>query len=207
MAKEKSKYHHGNLKSALIQAAYEIILEEGYQAITLRAVAREANVSQAAPYHHFNSKYDLLCEVAAIGFIEMTKMLKDSFEKFKDSDEYLTKMSLAYVDFAYTNKNIYQLMGGKDIPFGNWPKSIETAYAKSLVVLNKIGNHYIEISKSTHNQADFTLAWGLMLQGLATTTINKRLKMARETLESPEQLRKNDEDLTKRVLSVLKATS
>jgi len=169
-------------------------------------VGKKASVSQAAPYHHFSSKYDLLCELAAIGFIKMTKALADNMEKHKDSDQFLFKMSLAYLDFAHTNKNIYQLMGGKDVPFGNWPESFEDAYAKSLVVLNKIGIHYIKTSNSTHNSADFILAWGLMLQGLATTTINKRLKMARENLESEEQLKKNDEELIKRVLSVLMST-
>ena len=47
------KYHHGDLKNALIQAGVEILSKEGIGGLSLRKVALEAGVSHAAPYAHF----------------------------------------------------------------------------------------------------------------------------------------------------------
>jgi AcrR family transcriptional regulator len=49
----KTAYHHGDLKNALLDAADEILLSKGLQGFTMRACARLANVSHAAPKHHF----------------------------------------------------------------------------------------------------------------------------------------------------------
>ena len=65
-------YHHGNLRRALLDAAIALIQSEGADALTLRAAARAAGVSQAAPYRHFTDKDELLAAVAEEGFRLMT---------------------------------------------------------------------------------------------------------------------------------------
>ncbi len=61
-------YHHGNLRTTLLDAADAVLAERGVQGITLRDVARSAGVSHAAPYHHFASLEELLAAVAERGF-------------------------------------------------------------------------------------------------------------------------------------------
>ena len=61
-------YHHGSLHEALLQAAETILEREGLQGLTLRAAAREAGVSHAAPTHHFGDMTGLLSDLAAAGF-------------------------------------------------------------------------------------------------------------------------------------------
>ena len=61
-------YHHGNLSLALISAGRRILESLGPTALSLRAVAREAGVSPAAPYHHFKDKSELLDAVAQEGW-------------------------------------------------------------------------------------------------------------------------------------------
>ena len=56
-------YHHGDLRRALLDAAERVLERDGAGALSLRAVAREAGVSAAAPYHHFKDKDDLLAAV------------------------------------------------------------------------------------------------------------------------------------------------
>ena len=46
-------YHHGALHDALLKAAETVLERDGLAGLTLRAVAREAGVSHAAPTHHF----------------------------------------------------------------------------------------------------------------------------------------------------------
>src|SRR5215218_5462232 len=67
-------YHHGDLQRALVDAAQTILEREGPAALSLRAVAREAGVSPAAPYHHFKDKDELIGAVAKRGF----EMLADA---------------------------------------------------------------------------------------------------------------------------------
>src|SRR5277367_5140221 len=64
-------YHHGDLSRALVEAGRRILEAEGPAALSLRAVAREAGVSPAAPYHHFKDKSELLDAVAAEGWHEL----------------------------------------------------------------------------------------------------------------------------------------
>src|SRR6266496_6860206 len=61
-------YHHGALHDALLEAAERVLERDGLSGLTLRAVAREAGVSHAAPTHHFGDLTGLLSELAAIGF-------------------------------------------------------------------------------------------------------------------------------------------
>ena len=60
VATEAKPYHHGDLRQALMDSADAILEREGPNALSLRAVAREAGVSPAAPYHHFKDKDELL---------------------------------------------------------------------------------------------------------------------------------------------------
>ena len=61
-------YHHGALHDALLKAAERVLERDGLAGLTLRAVAREAGVSHAAPTHHFGDLTGLVSELAAIGF-------------------------------------------------------------------------------------------------------------------------------------------
>src|SRR4051812_37653561 len=65
---EDGRYHHGALHDALLKAAEQVLERDGLSGLTLRAVAREAGVSHAAPAHHFGDLTGLLSELAAIGF-------------------------------------------------------------------------------------------------------------------------------------------
>src|SRR4051795_7499398 len=64
----ETPYHHGALHEALLKAAEKVLERDGLQGLTLRAVAREAGVSHAAPTHHFGDLAGLVSELAAIGF-------------------------------------------------------------------------------------------------------------------------------------------
>jgi len=102
-------YHHGDLRRALLGAAETVLGREGPAALSLRAVAREAGVSPAAPYHHFRDKSDLLASVAADGFAR----LKDAMAQAVDgvaAREKGSRMGVAYVAFAQANPALYRIM-------------------------------------------------------------------------------------------------
>src|SRR5580658_6240821 len=71
-------YHHGDLRNGLLDAARTILEEESLAALTLRAVARKAGVSHAAPYRHFPNHEALLVELSLEGFAELRDMVAEA---------------------------------------------------------------------------------------------------------------------------------
>src|ERR1043166_3542477 len=75
-AKRAAPYHHGSLREAMLRAAESILERDGIQGLTLRAAAREAGVSHAAPKNHFGDLSGLLSELAAVGFERFVAMMQ-----------------------------------------------------------------------------------------------------------------------------------
>src|SRR6201993_1506468 len=75
-AEAETPYHHGALRDALLQAAEKVLERDGLPGLTLRAVAREAGVSHAAPTHHFGDLTGLLSELAAIGYRQFNEAMR-----------------------------------------------------------------------------------------------------------------------------------
>ena len=109
--KPKSSYHHGDLREALLTAAEELLAEEGVQGLTLRACARRAGVSHAAPKHHFADVSELLSEVAARGFNRLTDALKTARQNTPDDPGARIKaVAEIYAGFARAYSNHFRLM-------------------------------------------------------------------------------------------------
>src|ERR1700736_99614 len=60
----RTRYHHGNLREALIEATLRLVEEGGPEAVTVREAARRAGVSPGAPFRHFPSRDALMNAVA-----------------------------------------------------------------------------------------------------------------------------------------------
>jgi len=103
-------YHHGDLSRALVQAARRILENEGPAALSLRAVAREAGVSPAAPYHHFKDKNELLEAVAEEGWEQLGAEVAKARESAPNQRSALSSIGVAYVTFARQNPALYRVM-------------------------------------------------------------------------------------------------
>jgi AcrR family transcriptional regulator len=103
-------YHHGDLSRALVDAARRILEAEGAAALSLRAVAREAGVSPAAPYHHFKDKTELLEAVAHGGWEALGDAIVAARTNAPSVGEALSGIGVAYVKFANANPALYRLM-------------------------------------------------------------------------------------------------
>lgn len=115
-APEPRPYHHGDLRRALIDAARRLLEQEGPQALSLRAVAREAGVSPAAPYHHFKDKGELLDAVAHQGWDMLNDAMISARAKAEGVHEKMVALGVAYVCFARDNPSLYRVMydGSRD---------------------------------------------------------------------------------------------
>jgi AcrR family transcriptional regulator len=107
---ESRPYHHGDLRRALVDAARQLLERDGPNALSLRAVAREAGVSPAAPYHHFKDKSELLDAVAEQGWAMLSEFLVGTKTTSTDMRDKVSEVGLSYVKFARAHPALYRLM-------------------------------------------------------------------------------------------------
>jgi AcrR family transcriptional regulator len=110
--KRPDRYHHGDLRRALLQAALRTIQKEGVGAVTLRTVGEGLGVSRTALYRHFASKSALLSAVAAEGFRLLRASLVAAWEGGGRGRAGFAAMGEAYVRFAVANPSHYRVMFG-----------------------------------------------------------------------------------------------
>lgn len=97
------RYHHGDLRRALLQQAAAVAAESGAELVQLRDLARRLGVSHAAPAHHFRSRQELLTALAVEGFEELGRALRVS-----EGDVY--DLGVEYVQWALSHPGAYIVM-------------------------------------------------------------------------------------------------
>src|SRR5215468_4394701 len=106
----ETPYHHGALREALLLAAERVLERDGLAGLTLRAVAREAGVSHAAPTHHFGDLTGLVSELAAIGFRQFNAAMAGSCAPETPFPARALARAKAYVAYAQAHPGMYGLM-------------------------------------------------------------------------------------------------
>ncbi len=109
-------YHHGDLRNGLLEAARAILEEESLAALTLRAVARKAGVSHAAPYRHFPNHEALLVELSIEGFEELRESLVESAKAHGNESDKIANIGAAYMRFVAQRPALARLMFGGQLP-------------------------------------------------------------------------------------------
>ena len=105
-------YHHGDLRSALVTAAAALLERDGAEALSFRAVARAAGVSQAAPYNHFAGREELLATVAEQGFRALEAAQITAAERTGPGVSRVVSLGMDYIAFAIAHPQLYRLMFG-----------------------------------------------------------------------------------------------
>lgn len=127
-------YHHGDLRTALVKAGRTILERDGLPALTLRACAREAGVSHAAPQHHFANVAELQSEIAASGFGDFVDFLDSEASGKPTARQRLVAMGKAYVHFSALHPSLYRLMFG-----------VEAATVKSEVLQRAMSKAWVQL--------------------------------------------------------------
>ena len=167
--KKASSYHHGALRDALIRSAREILELEGYEALTLRAAARRAGVSQAAPYNHFADKAALLAAIAALGFKEFAAAMREEMDAAMEPQARLNAAGVAYVAFATSNPGLFKLMFGSSTHEESGDLDLDAARNSAYEVLRG-AVHSLKVSDPRHaalEELESLRSWAIV-HGLAT---------------------------------------
>lgn len=106
------RYHHGDLRRALVEETVRLIEEQDVGAVSLREVARRIGVTRGAPYHHFPDKAELLAAVAEDGFRALHAAVQESLSHVSGQSpaEWIAAAARAYITFATTHAAHYRAM-------------------------------------------------------------------------------------------------
>src|SRR6187455_2389962 len=106
--KSRDRYHHGDLRRALLQEAVRTIQTRGVEALTLRAAGQTLGVSRTALYRHFTDKAALLRAVAQEGFRMLRLELVAAWDKAGGGRNGFEQTGVAYVRFAVEHPAHYR---------------------------------------------------------------------------------------------------
>ena len=103
------------IRSSILETAWQIVKEEGWQSLSIRKIADAIEYSAPVIYDHFENKDCILLEFGKQGFALLVKKLQLAKSKSDDPGQQLKDISDAYWNFAFRNKEYYQLMFGLGI--------------------------------------------------------------------------------------------
>ncbi len=109
------KYHHGDLRAALIQATIETVAREGIHAVKVSTLARRLGVSSAAPFRHFGSRIELLVGAAEVCVGELMRATQEAMASASDPLEAQRIAGVTYVRFAAQNPGHFRLLTDAEV--------------------------------------------------------------------------------------------
>jgi AcrR family transcriptional regulator len=175
--KRADRYHHGDLRRALLEEALRTIQTDGVEALTLRSAGERLGVSRTALYRHFADKPALLAAVGREGFRLLRMTLTEAWEKNGRGRSGFEAMGVAYVRFAAEHPSHYRVMFGgfiesceKDAAFVEEAKSAFQVLVDSLIEQQRAG-----IVRADDPELQARMIWSLV-HGISMLVIDGQLR-------------------------------
>lgn len=172
-------YHHGDLKKALLDSARALLEREGLAKLSLRAVAREAGVSSAAPYYHFKDKEGLLVTLATDAFRQFSATMRDYASRHDNAHDYLHGLGVGYIVFASQHQALFHLMFAEHDPPPENRDAFLKAGAESFLLLEdavkQILQTVMDIPPKKAIDRGATLSWS-KVHGIAMLISDRAIK-------------------------------
>jgi AcrR family transcriptional regulator len=113
---ERKLRHKQEIKTSILEAAWQLVEQEGWHALSIRKIADAIEYSIPVIYSHFENKDAILLEFSREGFRRLAHHLQTAKEEHENPNQQLMAMAQAYWNFAFSNQEYYQLMFGLGIP-------------------------------------------------------------------------------------------
>lgn len=105
---QRTGYHHGELRAALLAAGIALARPGGPDAVVLREASRRAGVSHTASYRHFADREALLAAVAEAAAAELARAMEQRLARVRKPRRRLRAIGEAYIDFALREPGLFQ---------------------------------------------------------------------------------------------------
>jgi AcrR family transcriptional regulator len=173
---DRTAYHHGDLRSALLAAAEAELGDKGVEGFTLRGCAKRAGVSHAAPAHHFKDANALLTALATEGFERFVASMRARQAAANAAPgAQLEAAGLGYIDFAKANPALFRLMFSSTRP-DQGDATLSKAASASFDLLVDAVHAVNGVDPRTDSAAmrDVAASWAIV-HGLAELTLSGRM--------------------------------
>tara|TARA_R110002124_G_C8934326_1_gene512244 strand:- start:855 stop:1469 length:615 start_codon:yes stop_codon:yes gene_type:complete len=174
--KPSTRYHHGDLRAAIIRSAMAALERDGPEGISLRGLAETVNVSRSAPYSHFRNKREVMAAIAEIGFDRLIDEMQRVDGDAPDARLCFLGVGAGYIRFALENPGLFKLMFSADLvslrSVGDLDQRSARAYA---VFRQSLDAFLLEIGRAAPASPTLqALAWS-SVHGLAMLLLEDRL--------------------------------
>ncbi|MGF1922969.1 MAG: TetR/AcrR family transcriptional regulator [Bacteroidia bacterium] len=169
MATERRLKQKEEVRDSILNSTRQIVLAEGWQAVSIRKIADAIGYSLPVVYTHFESKDAILEEFVKLGFSMLTDTIQQAKSNASTPEQQLTDMALAYFDFAFAKREYYQMMFGLGMPSCERAQQISEIGNFSSLVIDTIQHIHPPISDAGKVRLKFHTYWSI-LHGL--TAIN-----------------------------------
>lgn len=172
---KRDSYHHGDLRSQLIDATRALVEEKGPDHFSVSEACRRAGVSSAAPYKHFKDKDEMLRAVALGGMQRQRAELIEEIKKYEiGSVERIIAMGRVYIRFAVTEPGVFRLMFGLSEGHGAHSELVETGNNTFAVVQQEVARYRGGETVNASDEHQAFLLWSFV-HGLSFLTIDGKL--------------------------------
>jgi AcrR family transcriptional regulator len=136
---ERRQRQKEEVRGLILEAAWKIAREEGWQALSIRRIADAIEYSIPVIYAHFANKEAILSEFTRQGFTMLAERLNETKATQADARQQLETMAQTYWDFAFQQKEYYQLMFGLGIPACEAVRNSPELQQLSAIMIDSIG--------------------------------------------------------------------
>ncbi|HYE56635.1 MAG TPA: TetR/AcrR family transcriptional regulator [Chitinophagaceae bacterium] len=135
---ERKQRQKEEVRSSILTAAWELVEREGWQALSIRKIAEAIEYSVPVIYDHFENKEAILLEFTRRGFRLLNQELEQAKSTFSNPEQQIEAIAYAYWNFAFAQKEYYQLMYGLGMPGCETVKQIPELSSFSEILLQPI---------------------------------------------------------------------
>ena len=102
-------------RANILEASIDIVKEEGWQALSMRKIADKIEYTAPIIYEYFANKDAILKELTRQGYVKLAGLMEEAMKTDDDPAKQLEAMWLAYWNFAFEDKELYQIMYGVEV--------------------------------------------------------------------------------------------
>lgn len=160
---ERKIKHRREVRTSILEAAREVVLKEGWEALSVRKIAEAIDYSVPVIYDHFINKEALLLEFVKQGFELLNNQLTKAKDSTEDPELQIKAIGYGYWNFSHDHKEYYRLMFGLGIPSCEAVKEITELHQFVQLVMEPI-NTLIKDNqeKRTDPRVKFKTLWSFL---------------------------------------------